>query len=33
MKAYGMPAWLRVTIGTEAQNLRLLTGLGEIVRR
>jgi histidinol-phosphate aminotransferase len=32
MKAYGMPTWLRVTIGTEAQNRRLLSGLGEIVR-
>lgn len=32
MKAYGMPSWLRVTIGTEAQNRRLLSGLGEILR-
>jgi histidinol-phosphate aminotransferase len=32
MRAYGMPTWLRVTIGTEAQNSRLLAGLAEIVR-
>ncbi len=32
MRAYGMPTWLRVTIGTEAQNSRLLTGLAEIAR-
>lgn len=29
MKPYGMPEWLRVTVGTEAQNLRLLTSLDE----
>jgi len=27
MRAYGMPAWLRVTVGTEAQNGRLLAEL------
>jgi histidinol-phosphate aminotransferase len=32
MKAYGMSSWLRVTIGTKAQNERLLAGLGEILR-
>jgi histidinol-phosphate aminotransferase len=33
MKAYGMPTWLRVTIGTDPQNRRLLTGLGQILGR
>jgi histidinol-phosphate aminotransferase len=27
MKPYGMPEWLRVTVGTAAQNVRLLEGL------
>jgi len=31
MKPYGMPQWLRVTVGTEAQNQRLLGSLGEIL--
>lgn len=32
MKPYGMPEWLRVTVGTEAQNRRLLASLGEALR-
>lgn len=31
MKPYGMSEWLRVTVGTEAQNRRLLTELGSIL--
>ena len=27
MKAYGMPEWLRITVGTEAQNIRFLHAL------
>jgi histidinol-phosphate aminotransferase len=30
MKPYGMAEWLRVTVGTEAQNARLLTALDEV---
>jgi len=30
MKPYGMPEWLRVTVGTEAQNTRLLAALDEV---
>lgn len=33
MKPYGMPEWLRVTVGTEAQNLRLLAALDEVIAR
>jgi histidinol-phosphate aminotransferase len=33
MRAYGMPEWLRVTVGTAAQNERLLTTLGDVLRR
>ncbi|MDF3057516.1 MAG: histidinol-phosphate transaminase [Rariglobus sp.] len=33
MRAYGMPEWLRVTVGTPAQNQRLLTTLTEVLRR
>jgi histidinol-phosphate aminotransferase len=32
MRPYGMPEWLRVTVGTPAQNLRLLTTLPEVLR-
>jgi histidinol-phosphate aminotransferase len=31
MKPYGMPEWLRVTVGTEAQNTRLLGALDEVL--
>jgi histidinol-phosphate aminotransferase len=31
MKPYGMPEWLRVTVGTEAQNTRLLATLDEVL--
>lgn len=31
MKPYGMPEWLRVTVGTEAQNTRLLAALDEVL--
>jgi histidinol-phosphate aminotransferase len=30
MKPYGMPEWLRVTVGTDAQNRRLLSAWDEI---
>ena len=30
MKPYGMPEWLRVTVGTEAHNARLLAALDEV---
>jgi histidinol-phosphate aminotransferase len=33
MRAYGMPEWLRVTVGTFAQNERLLETLRGILRR
>jgi histidinol-phosphate aminotransferase len=32
MKPYGMPEWLRVTVGTEAQNTRLLAALDEVLK-
>jgi len=32
MKPYGMPEWLRVTVGTKAQNERLLVELAEACR-
>ena len=32
VKPYGLPEWLRITIGTRAQNERLLTALTEILR-
>jgi histidinol-phosphate aminotransferase len=32
MRAYGMPEWLRVTVGTPAQNERLLATLADILR-
>jgi histidinol-phosphate aminotransferase len=31
MKPYGMSEWLRVTVGTEAQNARLLSALDKAV--
>jgi histidinol-phosphate aminotransferase len=33
VKPYGLPEWLRVTVGTAAQNERLLAGLAEVMRR
>lgn len=30
MKPYGMPEWLRVTVGTEAQNTRLIAALDDV---
>lgn len=33
VKGYGLPEWLRVTVGTPAQNERLLAELAAIVRR
>jgi len=30
VKSYGMPEWVRVTVGTAAQNERLLAGLAEV---
>jgi histidinol-phosphate aminotransferase len=32
MRPYGMPEWLRVTVGTAAQNERLLATLAEVLR-
>lgn len=32
MRPYGMPEWLRVTVGTPAQNERLLATLGAVLR-
>ena len=32
VKAYGLPEWLRITVGTSAQNDRLLKTLGEVLR-
>jgi histidinol-phosphate aminotransferase len=32
VKPYGLPEWLRITVGTPAQNDRLLAGLAEILR-
>jgi len=31
VKPYGLPEWLRITVGTEAQNARLIEALGEIL--
>jgi histidinol-phosphate aminotransferase len=33
VKGYGLPQWLRVTVGTPAQNERLLAGLKQALRR
>jgi len=30
MKPYGMPEWVRVTVGTAAQNERFLAALDEV---
>ena len=30
LRGYGMTGWLRLTVGTEAQNARLLTELGRL---
>jgi histidinol-phosphate aminotransferase len=32
MRAYGMPEWLRVTVGTSTQNERLLRTLGDVLK-
>jgi histidinol-phosphate aminotransferase len=32
VKPYGLPEWLRITVGTRAQNERLLAALGEVLR-
>jgi len=32
-KSYGLPEWVRVTVGTPAQNERFLAGLGEVLGR
>jgi histidinol-phosphate aminotransferase len=32
VKPYGLPEWVRITVGTRAQNERLLTALGEVLR-
>ena len=32
MRPYGMPEWLRVTVGTTAQNERLLTTLAAVLK-
>jgi histidinol-phosphate aminotransferase len=32
VKSYGLPEWVRVTVGTREQNERLLSELGEITR-
>lgn len=33
VKSYGLPEWVRVTVGTPAQNERFLAGLGEVLGR
>ena len=32
VKPYGLPEWLRVTVGTRAQNERLLATLAEVMQ-
>lgn len=32
VKPYGLPEWLRITVGTQAQNERLLAALAEVLR-
>ncbi|MDB6114739.1 MAG: Histidinol-phosphate aminotransferase, partial [Lacunisphaera sp.] len=32
VKPYGLPEWIRVTVGTSAQNERLLAALTEVLR-
>jgi histidinol-phosphate aminotransferase len=31
VKGYGLPEWLRVTVGTQAQNERLLASLAKVL--
>jgi len=33
VKSYGMPEWLRITVGTAAQNERLLATLATVLGR
>jgi histidinol-phosphate aminotransferase len=33
VKPYGLPEWLRITVGTRAQNDRLLEGLIQILQK
>jgi histidinol-phosphate aminotransferase len=33
VKGYGLPEWLRVTVGTPAQNERLLAGLKATLKK
>ena len=33
VKPYGLPEWLRITVGTRTQNERLLVGLTEVLRK
>jgi len=33
VKPYGLPEWLRITVGTRAQNERLLGALAEVLRK
>ena len=33
MQSYGMPEWLRITVGTKAQNERLLAELDALLKR
>jgi histidinol-phosphate aminotransferase len=33
VKGYGLPEWLRITVGTKAQNERLLTSLAQVLGR
>jgi histidinol-phosphate aminotransferase len=32
VKPYGLPEWLRLTVGTPAQNERLLAALPDVIR-
>jgi histidinol-phosphate aminotransferase len=32
LRAYGLPEWIRITVGTRAQNDRLLAEMEEILR-
>ena len=32
VKPYGLPEWLRITVGTPAQNERLLSTLAAVIR-
>jgi histidinol-phosphate aminotransferase len=32
VKPYGLPEWVRITVGTRAQNERLLATLAEVLR-